>query len=186
MVTPEGVTIDINSAGSWTTSQIYSILKANALDLSTIGPHLTIKVQDTYSSQCVTSAGTSGGVYASFAATIYLKGINSTFVTQPDAQLSHEYGHAWTLYHLYMTHNGDWSSYINTRWVNSTGSVKLANDSRLDSSYVWMKAEIIADDYRLLFGSSAAISQRPTHMNSYIPEPKDQPGLSDFFLNTWK
>jgi hypothetical protein len=186
MVTPEGVTIDINTAGSWTTDQIYTMLKASALELSTIGPHLTIKVQDTNGSACTASASTSGGVFTSFNAIIYLKGVNSTFATQPDAQLAHEYGHAWTLYHLYMTHNGDWSSYLNTRWANSTGTVKLATDSRLDSSYVWMRSEIIADDYRLLFGSSLAKSERAVHMNPDIPEPTDQPGLSDFFLNTWK
>lgn len=185
-VTPEGVTIDINSAGSWTTDQIYSMLKASALELSTVGPHLTIKVQDTYSSSCVTSATTTNGVYTGYSAVIYLKGVNSTFSIQPEAQIAHEYGHAWTLYHLYITHNGDWSSYLNTRWTNSTGTVKLATDSRLDSTYDWMRSEIIAEDYRLLFGSSLAISERPTQMNTDIPQPKDQPGLGDFLLNTWK
>jgi len=185
MVTPEGVTIDINSAGSWTTDQIYSILKANALDLSTIGPHLMINVQDTYSSQTVTSAVTSGGTYTAFQATVYLKGVNSTFSTEPDAQLAHEYGHVWTLYHLYMTHNGDWSSYLNTRWANSDGSVLLGQDSRLDSAYSWMRAEIIADDYRLLFGSSLAISERNAHLNPYIPDPRNQPGLKNWMLSTW-
>jgi hypothetical protein len=186
MVTPEGATIDINSAGNWTTDQIYSMLRASALELSVIGPHLTIKVQDTYASQCVTSAGTSGGVYKSFSATIYLKGVNSTFSTQPDAQLAHEYGHAWTLYHLYITHNGDWTSYLSTRWANVGGSVTLAADARLDGSYAWSRSEIIADDYRLLFGSATAISERPSHLNADIPNPKDQPGLSDWFLTNWE
>jgi hypothetical protein len=185
MVTPEGVTIDINSAGSWTTDQIYSMLKASALELSTIGPHLTINVQDTYSSSTASSAGTTNGVYTNFTAIIYLKGVNSTFASQPDAQLAHEYGHAWTLYHLYMTHNGDWSSYLKTRWTDSTGSTTLATDSRLDSSYVWTRSEIIAEDYRLLFGSSLAKSERPVQMNTDIPQPTDQPGLSTFMLNTW-
>ncbi|MGZ4144071.1 MAG: hypothetical protein ACXVPP_02795, partial [Actinomycetota bacterium] len=141
MVTPEGVTIDINSAGSWTTDQIYSMLKASALELTTVGPHLSIEVQDTYSSSTAASASMTNGVYTSFNAIIYLKGVNSTFATQPDAQLAHEYGHAWTLYHLYMTHNGDWSSYLNTRWTNSTGSTVLATDSRLDSTYAWTRSE---------------------------------------------
>lgn len=186
MVTPEGVTININSAGSWTTDQIYSMLKANALDLSTIGPHLTINVQDTYADSCSASAGTTNGVYTSFTAVIYLRGVNSTFSTQPDAQLAHEYGHAWTLYHLYITHNGDWSSYLNTRWTTSDGSVTLATDSRLDSTYAWTRSEIIAEDYRMLFGSSLAKSERPAQMNTDIPQPTAEPGLSDFMLNTWK
>ncbi|HEX4176618.1 MAG TPA: Ig-like domain-containing protein, partial [Acidimicrobiales bacterium] len=63
-VSPEGVHIIVNSAGSWTISQIYSILKANALELSIIGPDLTIDVQDQYASVTTTSAAqTSGGSY---------------------------------------------------------------------------------------------------------------------------
>jgi hypothetical protein len=184
-VSPEGVTIDINSAGPWTMDQIYSMLKASARDLSIIGPHLTIEVQDTTSSSCAASAGTTNGVYTSFNAIIYLKGVNSTFSTQPDAQIAHEYGHAWTLYHLYMTHNGNWSSYLSERWTASDGSVTLATDPRLDSTYAWTRSEIIAEDYRLLFGSSLAKSERPTAMNTDIPAPTAEPSLSGFLLNTW-
>jgi len=161
------------------------MLKASALELTTIGPHLTIEVQDTTSSSTAAAAGTTNGVYTSYTAIIYLKGVNSTFATQPDAQLAHEYGHAWTLYHLYMTHQGNWSSYLTTRWTTSDGSVTLATDSRLDSTYAWTRSEIIAEDYRLLFGSSLAISERPIHMNTAIPAPTAQPGLSSWFLNTW-
>ena len=67
----------------------------------------------------MTTAATSGGSYTSFKATIYLKGVNSTFASQPDAQIAHEYGHAWSLYHLYKDHNGDWSSYLDFRWANA-------------------------------------------------------------------
>jgi hypothetical protein len=185
MVTPEGVSIDINSAGGWTTDQIYSILKANALDLSTVGPHLTIEVQDTYSSQTSTGAVSSGGHYVSFSATIYLKGVNSNFALSPDAGIAHEYGHAWTLYNLYMTHNGDWSSFLSTRWVSADGSL-LGNDSLLDTSYTWMRSEIIADDYRLLFGTTAAINEAPTHLNTNIIDPRAETGLQDWMLNSWR
>jgi hypothetical protein len=81
------------------------------LQLSLIGPHLTIKVQDTYASQATTSASSTNGVYTNFAATIYLKGVNSTFASKPEAQLTHEYGHVWTLYHLYISQNRKWGSY---------------------------------------------------------------------------
>jgi hypothetical protein len=185
MVTPEGVTIDVNSAGNWTAQQIYDLLKPSALQLSLIGPHLTINVQDTYASQTVTSASTSGGIYNSFSATIYLKGVNSTFSTQPDAQIAHEYGHAWTLYHLYMTENGNWSAFLNARWTTSDGSVTLATDPRLDSTYAWNRAEIIAEDYRLLFGDALAISERPMQMNTDIAQPTNVTGLRSFLLNTW-
>ncbi|MFL5799744.1 MAG: Ig-like domain-containing protein [Actinomycetota bacterium] len=185
MVTAEGVTIDVSSAGPWTAPQIYDLLKPSALQLSLIGPHLTIEVQDTYSSQTTTSASSSGGVYTSFTATIYLKGVNSTFSVRPESQIAHEYGHAWTLYHLYMTQNGDWSSYLNYRWANADGSVRLGGDPRLDTTYTWNRFEIIAEDYRLLFGSSLAVSESPLHMNTDIPQPSSVTGLRSFLLNTW-
>jgi hypothetical protein len=185
MVTPEGVTIDVNSAGSWTAQQIYDLLKPSALQLSAIGPHLTINVQDTYASQTVTSAGTSGGTYTSFQATVYLKGVDSTFAIQPDAQIAHEYGHVWTLYHLYIDHQGDWTDYLAARWTTADGSVRLSGDGRLDTNYNWNRSEIIADDYRLLFGSALAVSERTAHLNSEIPQPKDVTGLKNFLLNTW-
>jgi hypothetical protein len=161
------------------------MLLANARDLSLIGPSLTVNVQDTYASQTTASASQSGGVYSSYRATIYLKGVSSTFTTKPDAQLAHEYGHAWTRYYLFMRHNGDWSSYLSTRWSSTDGSVTLATDSRTGTSYSWDPAEIIADDYRLLFGSSAAISESPGSLNTTIVAPSAQTGLSSWFLTSW-
>jgi hypothetical protein len=184
-VTPEGLTIDVNSAGPWTAQQIYDLLKPSALQLNLIGPHLTIKVQDTYGSQTTAAASKSGGIYTGFTAIIYLKGVDSTFAVQPDAQIAHEYGHAWTLYHLYINHNGDWSSYLQARWSAIDGSATLATDPRLDSSYTWDRKEIIADDYRLLFGDVLAISERPAHLNLAIPRPADVSGLRSFLLNSW-
>jgi hypothetical protein len=182
---PEGVTIIVNSAGPWTISQVYSLLTANARDLNLIGPSLTVNVQDTYASQTTTSATQSGSTFTNFQATIYLKGVNSTFTTKPDAQMGHEYGHAWTRYWLFMGHGGDWSSYLAKRWSSADGSVTLATDSRTGTSYSWDPSEIIADDYRLLFGSAAAISESPSSLNTSIVAPSAQPGLQDWFLSTW-
>ena len=161
------------------------MLKANALDLSLLGPSLTINVQDTYASQTATSASQSGGTFVNYQAIIYLKGVNSTFTTKPDAQLAHEYGHAWTRYWFFMRQGGSWSTYLNTRWSTADGSVTLATDSRTGTSYTWDPAEIIADDYRLLFGSSLAVSQSPNSLNTSIVAPSAQPGLRDWFLTTW-
>jgi hypothetical protein len=171
--------------GGWTAQQIYDMLKPSALELGTIGPNLTIKVQDTYASQVVTSASSSDGVYTSFSAAMYLKGVDSTFSIQPEATIAHEYGHVWTLYHLYLTENGDWSAYLDARWASGDGSVRLSGDPRLDSSYMWNRKEIIADDYRLLFGSPLAITERPLHMNTDIPQPSTVTGLRSFLLNIW-
>ena len=174
--TAEGTKIEIDSAGNWTTDQIAQMLHENGLD-TTVGPRITVKVQDTYASTCAASASSSGGTFTSFAATIYLKGVNSSFSLQPDATLAHEYGHAWSLYHLYMSQNGDWTSYLEARG--------LAGNPNLDSSYAWDRNEIIAEDFRLLFGSEDAISQRPTHLNRDIPDPRDVPGLKTFLSDVW-
>lgn len=176
MTTPEGTEISVASAGSWTAEQVYGLLKEAGLD-STMGPHLTVKVQDTYPSQTLTSAGTSGGRYAYFSAVIYLKGVSSTFVNKPNDVVTHEVGHVWSLYHLYLSQQADWSSYLEARG--------LAGNPKLDSTYNWSKLEIIADDYRLLFGSELAISQRPSHLNWEIPDPREVPGLREFFVGTW-
>jgi hypothetical protein len=175
MTTPEGAVININSAGGWTTDRIYQLLKENGLN-STIGPSLTVNVQDVYGSQTVTSASGSGSLYSSFHAIVYLLGVNSNMNFQPDASVAHELGHVTSLYYLYLAQQGDWSSYLNARG--------LAGDPRLDTSYPWMTREIIADDYRLLFGSDLAISQRP-HLNPDIPDPRNVPGLKNFLQTTW-
>lgn len=176
LVTPEGTTIEINTAGPWTTDQIYRMLLENGLN-ATVGPTLTVKVQDVYPSQVASGASSVGGRYTGFSATMYLKGVDSAFANVPDAQLAHEFGHVWTGYHLYMSQNGDWGSYLTKRG--------LAGDSRLDTAYHWDRGEIIAEDYRLLFGSAAAIQQRPWHMNTEIPDPRNVPGLRDFFTQVW-
>jgi hypothetical protein len=176
MVTPEGTRIEIDSAGHWTAQQIYSMLQENGLD-STIGPRLTVKVQDQYASQASASVAGSGGTYTSFSATIYLKGVNSSFSSSPDSTLSHEYGHVWAYYHLYLTHQGDWSGYLDARGLNG--------NPKLDSSYAWDRDEIIAEDYRLLFGSQKAISQRPSHLNGEIAHPTQVAGLREFLANSW-
>jgi hypothetical protein len=182
-----GVTICINSSGSWTFSQIDAMLVASARDLAVIGPTLTINVQDTYASMAQTSSSCcQSGRYYNFTATVYLQGnTGTTFAAYPEAITAHEYGHVWTLYHLYMSQNGAWASFLNERWSSADGSVVLATDSRLDSSYVWTKAEIIAEDYRLLFGSSLAISEMPTHMNTQIIDPRNQAGLGNWMLTYW-
>ena len=188
-VSPEGVHIIVNTAGSWTISQVYSMLLANALDLSVIGPHYTIDVQDQYSSITSTSAVLENGSYTNYAATTYLQGVNSTFASYPDYVLTHEYGIAWSQYYLYMQHGDSWSSFTAMRQdgstYNGTTYQYLGQDPRLDGTQTWEEREIIADDYRLLFGSSAAVSERPYPMNSTIVDPRNQSGLGNWLLNNW-
>jgi hypothetical protein len=188
-VSPEGLKINVATAGPWTIRAIYKmVLESSAApgDFATIAPNVSVEVQDAKPSQTTTGASTTGGVYASFHATVLLQGINSTFASKPDYITAHEFGHAWTMYYRFMAQNGSWSPYLGYRWSNSDGSLKLATDSRLDTTYGWSRNEIAAEDYRLLFGSPAAISQAPTHLNTSIPEPVDVPNLRHFFLSTWR
>lgn len=178
LVTPEGLTIDVApEVTGWTAQRIYDILKPSAYQLDLLGPNLTIKVQTQYASAATTSAGTSGGVYTTFKAIIYLDARSTaTFPLKPDYTIAHEYGHAWTLYHYYLTQQKNWTPYLTERG--------LLGDPRLETSYAWSKAELIADDYRMLFGSSAAISQS-NYFNSNLTDPRLVPGLKDWFITTW-
>lgn len=178
LVTPEGVTIQIYSdVTGWTAQRIYDLLRPNALELATIGPMLTVKVQTQYTSMTATSVSETGGIYYNFQATIWINaGATSNLNSIPDEVLAHEYGHAWSLYHLYISHGGNWSSYLSAR--------SLAADSRVDSSYAWDRRELIADDYRMLFGTPAAVSEM-SYINWDLPDPRTVPGLRDFLLNVW-
>jgi hypothetical protein len=177
-VTPEGATILIYSdAVGWTAPQVYSLLKANAYQFALIAPYLTVKVTAQYASFEGSSVAGSPGSYTGYQATMYLQADGgSSFATTPDAVMAHEYGHAWTLYHLYYSANGDWSSYLAARG--------LSGNPLLNSSYMWSTTEMIAEDYRLLFGTLAAQSET-AQMNFQIPDARTVTGLKAFLANTW-
>jgi len=185
-VSPEGVHLSVSTAGSWTLSSVYALLKANALDLDKIGPSLTVNVQDAQSTYTTTSAGMTSGRYTTYVATMWLQGTSTAFTTMPNATLAHEYGHAWSQYQYYITHQGSWAGYLSARWTTSDGSLTLATDSRTNSSYTWTVNEIVADDYRLLLASSAAASEKPTHLNTTIPAPASVPGLSTYLAGAFR
>lgn len=184
---PEGVQIDIQTTeGGWTHQKIYNLLLANARDLNKIGPGLKIIVQNVNPTLGTMGADSVNGVYTSFHATVQLDArCCSTFTNHPDDILTHEYGHVWYNYFLWIKWQGNENIYNSKRWTNSDGSLTLATDSRTGSSYIWTPDEIVADDYRLLFGSSLAISQRPVSLNQQIIDPRNQPGLKDWFISTY-
>jgi hypothetical protein len=179
LVTPEGVTINIYAdAVGWTAQQVYDILKPNALQLSLIGPTLTIDVQGQYASATTASVqGDPTAGYSNYRAIMYLQAaVGSSFNKIPDDVIAHEYGHAWSNYHFYLTHHGDWTSYLQARG--------LAGNPLLNSSYMWDPREIIAEDYRLLFGDTAAQNET-AQMNYQIPDARTVAGLKDFLANNW-
>lgn len=191
LVLPEGTKIRIcTTAGNWTPQSVSEMLRANAAgpgDFAAIAPTLTVEIQDRWASQTAASGSTSGGVYVRSSATIYLNAATgSTFATTPDAVLAHEYGHVWALHHLYLARQGDYSPWLNTRWASANGATTVGQDTWLDQSGTWGRDEIMADDYRLLFGTAAAVGQRPTHLNTAIPDPRQQPGLRQWMLDVWR
>lgn len=186
-VSPEGVTIRIQTAaGGWTPDRIYTILTSGARDLAKIGPGLTIVVQNQQPTMTSMAASSVNGVYTSLSETMQLDARStSTFSLRPDDILTHEFGHVWVNYYRFLRWQGDWSTYLKQRWTATDGSTTLATDSRTDTSYIWSPDEIAADDYRLLFGSSLAISERNASLNQQIVDPRKEPGLRDWFLTTW-
>src|SRR5262249_23557236 len=119
-------------------------------------------------STCTASFVQSGTTYTGYGATIY---IGYTSWLQDDGHfLFHEYGHAWSQYYAAMV-NQDLSfhSYLVARG--------LADDPRVDSSYFWRPNEMIAEDYRELFG---APSGQGGQNNQDIPLAADVAGLREF------
>ncbi len=177
-VSPEGATISVAAdVVGWTPKKVYDVLEPNAYQLGLIGPRLKVSVSlDGYNSTS-TAAGTSGSAYTNFSASISLNGrADSSLNTNADRLIAHEYGHAWTLYHLYLSQNKNWTPYLDARGLS--GNVKL------DSSVTWDRKELIADDYRMLFGTAAAVGGA-SYLNREVTDPRNVPGLKEFFITTW-
>ena len=134
---------------------------------------MTIRFDYTRVGSTSSMAAESNGVYTDYHATSNLSYVSWL---DGDGELFHEYGHAWSLYHAYVSH-GDpsLSAYLAAR--------ELLTDPRVNSSYSWNARELIAEDYRQLFGSpnARAVSQ----LNRELPPPSAVPGLRDFLATTF-
>ena len=181
LTTPEGASIKVcTTSGGWTADAIYALLKPNALNLVTIGRGLTVEVQTTYGTSAATSASyvPSTGTY-NVKATVYLNsGASQSFTTRPEAILTHEYGHVWTQYWRY---NNPANGLTFDRYLQARG---LAGDPRIDSSYNWSTSEMVADDYRRLFGTPKAQSDM-SFINPDVPDSHQVPGLATFFRDSF-
>lgn len=99
-----------------------------------------------------------------------------TWLDGGDTALSHEYGHAWSLYHAYITQQDPtFAGYLRARG--------LEGDARVDSTYAWDRMEMVAEDYRQLLGSPSA--RVATQTNREIPAAAAVPGLRDFLATTF-
>ncbi len=127
------------------------------------------------SNVCYSSWTGSEGAYTSYSATLdtdYL----TWLVMGSHAALFHEYGHAWSLYHQIMVQQTE----VMTSYLEARG---LADDPRISTNVYWDPKEMIAEDYRQLFGSTSALTY--PQENIEIPRAADVPGLKDWLQNTF-
>jgi hypothetical protein len=123
---------------------------------------------------CVTSVAGSAGSYSGFSASVWFSYLS--WLDDGDRGLFHEYGHAWTIYYEQIVQQEDgWGSYLAARG--------LTGDSRLYSDKNWDPREMIAEDYRQLFGSPNARSYALA--NTEIVPADQVPGLADWMRNTF-
>ena len=123
---------------------------------------------------CSTSVSGSAGAYSDYSARIDVAYL--AWLDQGDAVLFHEYGHAWSLYYAYIAQQStDLTSYLQARGI--------LGDARLDTSHAWSRRELIAEDYRQLFGTANAAA-RPQE-NTELPPAASVPGLRDFLATTF-
>jgi hypothetical protein len=134
----------------------------------------TVRFDFTQTGSTTTRAAQSNGVYVDFHATSNISYVSSL---DGDNELFHEYGHAWSLYYAYMV-QGDptLAAYLRARG--------LERDPRVGTSYGWSPLEMIAEDYRQLFGSDSGRAE--AQMNRDIPPPTDVPGLRTFLADTFR
>jgi hypothetical protein len=137
--------------------------------------HVLVRFDIGTSSSTTTGVGTSNGSYTQYDAVSYVT--YSSWMADGDATLFHEYGHAWSLYYAYLVQQDP----SLTGYLKARG---LADDSRVGSSYEWSPRELIAEDYRQLFGSANARQQ--AQMNPYIPPAAQVTGLGDYLSGAFR
>lgn len=122
----------------------------------------------------VTSVSGGPGSYSGFSATLWI-GYPSWLDTY-DHVLFHEYGHAWAEYNAHIAQQDEsLSSYLSARGISG--------DSRLYSSKAWDPHEMIAEDYRQLFGSTTAAAYPQANVD--VPPAAQVTGLREFLRDTF-
>jgi chitodextrinase len=119
-ISPEGARFEVtNTVCPITLSQLYNAFMKQVQgpgDYAKIAPILRVGVNDYYGTATATGVNGSPGSYSNFQANINYSGLPDRSicfngVVNPDApNIAHEYGHAWTIYHFYMSQNGSYSN----------------------------------------------------------------------------
>jgi hypothetical protein len=135
---------------------------------------IVIRFDYASTSTTTTSASVQGGKYSSYRATTYFAYAN--WLDSGDRTLFHEYGHAWSQYYYYMVQEDP----TLTGYLQARG---LYGDARVGSTYAWSPDEMIAEDYRQLFGTPNA--QTGGQLNTDIPPASQVAGLRDYLSTTF-
>jgi FlaG/FlaF family flagellin (archaellin) len=147
--------------------QIHDRLTSGAL-VGVESKDVTIRFDFAQTGRTYSMATKLNGVYTDYRAT---SDVTWSGWLRGDGELFHEYGHAWSMYYANMVQaDPTLGAYLQARG--------LGEDARVGTAYPWMPGELIAEDYRQLFGTVSA--QGDTQMNRDIPVAKDVPGLKSF------
>ena len=166
VVGPSGVRVE-SYDDAVTAQEIHDRLVSGSLVGAEAGS-VTIRFDLGPTSATATSVQVVDGRYDRFSAVVTASW--DAWLTTYDRTLFHEYGHAWSMYHGYITQQDpSLRGYLTARGLDG--------DARVGSSYGWDVGEMIAEDYRQLFGTSTAA--RYAQINSEIPHPSQVPGLRD-------
>lgn len=155
-------------------SQVFSALSQVSL-LGDEAPATTVNFD--YGTQNYTSVSVSGtaGSFSNYRATVYIT--LQGWLDSSDRILDHEYGHAWSNFYADMVQQDDtFSAYLKVRGIDG--------DPRLDTSHAWDRHELIAEDFRQLFGSATA--QLAAQENSDLPPASQVSGLRDYLSTTFR
>lgn len=135
----------------------------------------TVRVAYGSVDQTVSSSSYDGTRYSGFSASVYVTW--ASWLDRGAFTLFHEYGHAWSGYYATIV-NGDNGL---TGYLRARG---LEGDSRVDSAYGWDRNELVAEDYRQLFGDAAGRAQ--AQANAELPSAASVAGLEDYLRTTFR
>lgn len=152
---------------------------ASALEEGTLlgdeGTRIRVRFDLAASDNTSTAVTGTPGTFTNYSALVYVT--YNSWLSSGTRTLFHEYGHAWGHYFdLLVQQDGTLRGYLEARGVDG--------DPRVGSTYSWNPDEMIAEDYRQLFGSPAA--QTATQMNREIPPAAEVAGLRDYLAGAFR
>lgn len=170
---PEGLRVE-SYDDVVTARELYdAILRGSAGAVGAEAATTVVRFDLASSSTTSTSIGSSGGRYTSFRATVGVTWLS--WLDGGDTTLSHEYGHAWSLYRAHLVQQDPTlAGYLDARGL--TGDPRLGSDA-------WSPRELVAEDYRQLLGSPTAAAAPQS--NRDLPPAASVPGLRDYLVGAF-